>query len=173
MNPQLTLPIVTLNEAQAFVRVETGEEEALLAALVRTASAICETFVNQVVVSRSFEEKLLGYGPWQALGANPIRSIEAAVAKLGMADERPLAATEYQIDIDGGGTGWVRLPVGVRVAVRGTAGLAADRNEVPEPIRQGVLRLVSHLYTVRDSKDDQPPASVTALWRPYRRMVLA
>ena len=35
-------PVVSLSEAQAYVRIETGEEEAVLAGLIRTASAICE-----------------------------------------------------------------------------------------------------------------------------------
>jgi hypothetical protein len=55
--------------------------------------------------------------------------------------------------------------------VTGTAGLAVSANEVPEPIRQGILRLVAHLFTARDGTGD-PPAAVTALWRPYRRMRL-
>ncbi|MCW3798618.1 hypothetical protein OMW55_12455 [Sphingomonas sp. BN140010] len=173
MNLVLASPIVSLNEAQSFVRVETGEEEALLAGLVRTASAICETFLNQVVVCRAFQEKVLGSGSWQALHASPVRSIDNVAAGAGTPNEVLLTPDEYQIDIDDRGAGWVRLPHGVRLVVRGTAGLAMERNAVPEPIRQGVLRLVSHLYTVRDSKDDQPPASVTALWRPYRRMVIA
>ena len=49
---------VSMAEAQAYARVETGEEEALLAALVRTASALCESFTGLVLVARSFEEVL-------------------------------------------------------------------------------------------------------------------
>jgi hypothetical protein len=52
-------------------------------------------------------------------------------------------------------------------------GIALDPNGVPEPIRQGVLRLVGHLFAVRDGADGEPPAAVTALWRPYRRLRLA
>lgn len=47
-------PIVTIGEAQAYVRIETGEEEAVLAGLIRTASALCEAFINQVVIARDF-----------------------------------------------------------------------------------------------------------------------
>jgi uncharacterized phiE125 gp8 family phage protein len=59
------------------------------------------------------------------------------------------------------------------VRVTGTAGIATDENGVPEPIRQGVLRLVAHLFSSRDGAGGDPPAAVTALWRPYRRMRLA
>jgi hypothetical protein len=51
--------------------------------------------------------------------------------------------------------------------------MADDENGVPEPIRQGVLRLIAHLFTSRDGTDGEPPAAVTALWRPYRRMRLS
>jgi uncharacterized phiE125 gp8 family phage protein len=87
-----------------------------------------------------------------------------------------LPSGSYAVDIDAGGDGWVRvLEAGgaTRVRVSGTAGLAVDENDVPEPIRQGVLRLVAHLFTARDGDAGEPPAAVTALWRPYRRMRLA
>jgi uncharacterized phiE125 gp8 family phage protein len=87
-----------------------------------------------------------------------------------------LPSSSYAVDIDARDDGWVRvLDAGdaTRVRVSGTAGLAMDENDVPEPIRQGVLRLVAHLFTARDGDAGEPPAAVTALWRPYRRMRLA
>ena len=39
---------VSLAEVQAFARIETGEEEALIAGLVRTASALCESLHRNV-----------------------------------------------------------------------------------------------------------------------------
>jgi uncharacterized phiE125 gp8 family phage protein len=87
-----------------------------------------------------------------------------------------MPASSYAIDIDSSGDGWVRITdpgVATRVRASGTAGLASDENEVPEPIRQGVLRLVAHLFTARDGEGGDPPAAVTALWRPYRRMRLS
>lgn len=162
------IAIVTISEAQAYVRVETGEEEALLAGLVRTASAVCEAFLNQVVIAQPFAVRVDGAGQWTALPVCPVRSIDEV--RIG---SRTLGIEEYEVDVDSSGTGWVRLAPGLRCTVAGTAGLALDQNGVPEPIRQGVLRLVSHLYTFRDSGTDAPPAIVTALWRPFRRLVLA
>ena len=51
--------------------------------------------------------------------------------------------------------------------------MALSQNGIPEPIRQGVLRLVAHLFAARDDGGGEMPAAVTALWRPYRRMRLA
>ena len=174
--PSLTQPIVTMSEAQAYVRIETGEEEAVLAGLIRTASALCEAFLNQVVIARDFVVQIPANGLWERLPITPVRSIVEvdAVDTTGMAV--PLPASAYSIDIDSSGDGWVQASTEgeiSRVRVSGTAGMADDENGVPEPIRQGVLRLVAHLFTSRDGEGGEPPAAVTALWRPYRRMRLA
>lgn len=165
---------VSMAEAQAYARVETGEEEALLAGLVRTASALCETFVGQVLVARPFEEYLPASAQWQRLSVTPIRSIETVSVVASNGSVQVLAADAFQIDVDSRGDGWVRL-VGQncsRIIVQGQAGLATDANDIPEPLRQGILRLVAHLYATRDGSGGEPPAAVTALWRPYRRMRL-
>ena len=171
----LAEPVVSLSEAQAYVRIETGEEEAVLAGLIRTASAVCESFINQVVIAREFAVDLPASAAWSQVGISPVRSISGVelVDAAGVASALP--SSGYAIDIDASGAGWVRLMAGVsgRMRVRGSAGIAANQNGVPEPIRQGVLRLVAHLFASRDGGGDAPPAAVTALWRPYRRMRLA
>lgn len=172
----LAEPIVTMAEAQAYVRIETGEEEALLAGLIRTSSALCEAFINQVVVARSFQCDLPASGRWERLPITPVRALSdvAAVAQDGV--PTLISPSGYTLDIDFSGDGWVRVSPAAgssRVRVSGTAGMAEDENSVPEPIRQGVLRLVGHLFTSRDEAGGEPPAAVTALWRPYRRMRLA
>jgi len=170
--PGLARPIVTLNEAQAFVRVETGEEEAILAALVCSASGLCEAFLGQVVMARTFTEELVPSASWQRLRLSPVREISGVAA----ADGSPLPVTSYASDIDTSGDGWMRIADASafdRVRVTGTAGIAIEEHDVPEPIRHGVLRLVAHLYASRDGQAGDPPAAVTALWRPYRRVRLA
>jgi len=165
-------PIVSLNEAQAFVRVETGEEEAILAGLIRSASALCEAFLGQVVMARDFTEDLAATASWQKLRLTPVRAITAVAAS----DGTLLPVTSYASDIDAAGDGWVRVadPAGIgRIRVSGSAGLGLQAHDVPEPIRHGVLRLVSHLYASRDGEAGDPPAAVTALWRPYRKVRLA
>jgi uncharacterized phiE125 gp8 family phage protein len=168
----LARPIVTLSEAQAFVRVETGEEEAILAGLVRSASALCEAFLGQVVMARDFTEELAASASWQRLRLSPVREISGVEDAEGVA----LPLTSFATDIDTSGDGWVRIADASfygRLRVIGTAGMAAEEHDVPEPIRHGVLRLVAHLYASRDGQAGDPPAAVTALWRPYRRVRLA
>ena len=80
MGAGLALPAVTMSEAQAYVRIETGEEEAVLAALIRTASAVCEEFLNRVVVARDFELDVPPSGSWERVPLTPVRTIASAMA---------------------------------------------------------------------------------------------
>lgn len=166
---------VSIAEAQAYARVETGEEEALLAGLVRTASALCESFTGQVLVARPFEEMLPAGRNWQRLSLTPIRTIEEVALAWPDGSTTVLPAGEFAVDIDSRGDGWVRAASNDarRLRIRGQAGLAVEPNDVPEPLRQGILRLVAHLFATRDGRVGEPPAAVSALWRPYRRMRLA
>jgi uncharacterized phiE125 gp8 family phage protein len=174
-------PALALPEVQAFVRVERGEEEALLAGMVRTATALCEAFINRVLIARPFHETLTASGQWQRLTLSPVRSIDTVEALAVDGNATALATGAYAIDIDAAGDGWVRLVDAggaTRVRVTGTAGMASGTNEVPEPLRHGILRLVGHLFASRDGggvsgPGSEPPAAVTALWRPYRRMRLS
>jgi uncharacterized phiE125 gp8 family phage protein len=164
-------PVVTLAEAQGFARVETGEEEALLAGLIRTASSLCEAFIGQALIERAFSETIAASCAWQKLATAPVRSV-ISVSSGGL----PLPVSAYAVDVDSRGDGWVRIvdpTISGVIEVSGTTGIATDRNGVPEPIRHGVLRLVAHLFAARDGDGGSIPAAVTALWRPYRRMALA
>ena len=84
-----------------------------------------------------------------------------------------VSADNHAIDIDASGDGWVRMSSGptATIRVRYQAGMAANWNGVPEPLRQGIVRLVAHMHLHRDG-DQSPPAAVAALWRPWRRMRL-
>lgn len=158
---------VGLEEARAYLRVEHETEDGLIAGLVRTACGLCEGFTGQALIAREVVESLPVSCEWRRLSITPVRSIDAV-------GELPVGA--YAIDIDTNGDGWVRVTQAggqTRVSVTYQAGMAADWNGVPEPLRQGIMRLVAHLYTHRDRMSDEgPPAAVAALWRPWRRMRL-
>ena len=166
---------VTLAEAQGYLRIETGEEEALLAGLLRSATGLCEAFTGQCLVTRAVRERMPLTHAWQKLGATPVSAITAVSTVDSAGAEIVLDPVAYAIDIDRNGDGWVRLVAARQTAgvVDYSAGLAADGNGVPEPLRQGILRLTAHLFNSRDGDTGEPPAAVTALWRPYRRMRLA
>ena len=169
-------PPISLAELKAYLRVGTSEEDALLAGLARSATDLCERFTGRLLIARRIEEVVPASRQWRRLGAAPVRAIEAVAALDETGKAEPLAAEAYAIDIDAAGEGWVRLaaarPEG-RLRITYLAGLASDANGVPEAVRQGIARLAAHFYAHRDDAEAAPPpAAVTALWRPWRRLTL-
>lgn len=157
---------VSLGEAKAYLRIDGAEEDALLAGLVRTAAALCEAFTGQVLIAEARSETVAADGEWHRLAATPVRSFEGAFVGED--------AAAFDSLTDASGDGWVRISGGRAARVAVEAGLAEDWNGVPEPLRQGIVRLTAHLYANRDAAGDAgPPAAVAALWRPWRRMRLA
>jgi uncharacterized phiE125 gp8 family phage protein len=159
---------VSLAELKAYLRIETSDEDALLSQLVRTAEALCEAFTGQLLIERSTSETIAADGDWYRLTASP------ATVVTSVSDVASGTAIAFEAQIDACGDAWVRVDGGGRAQVMLSAGLATDWNGVPEPLRQGIVRLAAHLYAHRDAANDAgPPAAVAALWRPWRRMRLS
>jgi uncharacterized phiE125 gp8 family phage protein len=167
-------PPVSVAEAKAFLRIAASEEDAVLAGLVRSAAELCESFTGRALVVRPVREVLAGTGGWVRLSAAPVQAIEAVAQLAEDGGRTVLALEDYAVDVDAAGDGWVRLPRGMkRIEVSYRAGLAVDANQVPEALRQGIVRLAGHLYAHRSGgAEGGPPAAVTALWRPWRRVRL-
>jgi uncharacterized phiE125 gp8 family phage protein len=166
--------VVGLAECKAALRLERDDEDALIAGHIRTAMALCEAFTGLWLIEREGEQRLAGdlawpNPAWQRVLACPVVSVTGVFAG-------PAALADgWEADVGSDGSGWVRLTrrPDLPVVVRFRAGLAADWNGVPEPLRAGIVRLVSHLFSHRDAADaGPPPAAVAALWRPWRRLAI-
>lgn len=159
-----------LGDLKAWLRIGPDGEDGVLERLLASASGLCEQFIGQWLVVREASEAVVADGSWQRLMARPVVTI-SGVEVGGVA----LAPGAYAIDIDASGDGWVRARLmdgpGV-VTVRYQAGMAADAEGLPEAIRQGIVRLAAEHFAARDGQDVTPPAVVSALWRPWRRMRL-
>ena len=167
-----TMPVSAhaLADAKAYLRVDGTGEDAGIAMLVGSATAVCEAFGGVTLIARTFEEALDAAGGWVRLSRTPVREIAGVTDARGAA----LPVEAYATDIDANGDGWVRLTAGsAPVRVRYRAGLAESWGDLPAPLTGGVVRLAAHLWAGRGGAGDgPPPAAVTALWRPYRRMRL-
>lgn len=168
---------VPLAELKAYLRIAVSDEDALLAGLARGAADMCEAFTGRALVEREVAEMLAAATAWTKLGAAPVRAILGVDALAEDGAATPLATDAYAIDVDAAGDGWVRLFASgeakrIRVAYR--AGMGADPNGLPEALRHGIVRMAAHLYSERDRpRGAEPPAAVTALWRPWRRLRLS
>ncbi|KMS55353.1 hypothetical protein V474_20165 [Novosphingobium barchaimii LL02] len=172
------LPSSALAELKQWLGITAGGDDALLTALLAAALETCEAFTGALPLEATCEERLPARAGWHTLATRPVQAI-AAIESLSADGARiPLDHASWEADLDAGGAGRVLLPLpgeAKRVVVRFTAGLAADWDALPETLRHGVVRLAAHQHRERDTAGAAPlpPASVAALWRPWRRMRLA
>ena len=163
-----TAAVAAVRAAQA---ISLGDDEPLIAAFAETALGLAEQFIGAALIIRPFTLAVPAVTGWQRLPLAPVRAI-TGVQQGGA----PLASTDYDLELDARGGGWVRLhragtPPAAWVSVQCSAGVAEGWAALPAPIRQGAALLASYLYATRDAS--QPaPAAVTALWRPYRALRL-
>ncbi len=160
-------------EVKGALRVALADDDALIAAFAEAALGLAERFIGRVLILRAVTQHMPGSRAWQALGATPVMAI-TSVSAIDGAAVTPLAVEDYAIDLDADANGWLRVtadpPPIVEVIYQ--AGWIASWPLIPAPVRQGVVLLAAHLYTERDA-GQPPPAAVTALWRPFRRLALA
>jgi len=167
--------VAARDEVKAFLRIDGAAEDAELDRLIAAAIGHGEDFTGRTFLIREMVEVVPASVRWHRLGAAPVRAIGGVAMLAADGTASTLSAGAYAVDIDASGDGWVRLTGagGGRVQVTYQAGVAAAWEGLPEPLRQGAVRLAAHLFTHRDEADGgAPPAAVAALWRPWRRMRL-
>lgn len=160
---------------KAALRISSSDEDALIGMLADTALGMAEQFLGQVLIIRSATAVLPVVAGWQRLPGSPVRSIDSVSGMASDGTIVTLPLVNYAIDIDSRGDGWVRIADGggaTRVTVAAQVGQATAWATLPAPLRQGVVLLASYLFSERDTTRP-PPAAITALWRPFRGMMLA
>lgn len=167
-----------LAELKDWLGITTPGDDAQLAALLRAALDLCEDFTGAMPLQQDCEEILPLSPIWQVLRTRPVQTITGLLGIPAEGARFALSLTSYAIDLDGDGSGRVRIGnagAAGRIAVRFTAGIAPDWASLPEALRHGVLRLAAFHYRQRETGGEtaMPPAAVAALWRPWRRLRLA
>lgn len=166
-----------LAELRQWLGISNNNEEALLLGLLRASLDMCEAFTGQMPLENTCEELLAPDNAWHRLSAQPVR----AITNVQLVDANDLRSAadpaDYSTEIDADGHGFVSTRVSGEaraLAVTYVAGIAANWYALPDPLKHGIIRLAAHNYRDRDASDPlSPPASVAALWRPWRAMRLA
>jgi uncharacterized phiE125 gp8 family phage protein len=179
MSLQLTSPPaqepVSLAEAKAWLRVESGnDEDGLITSLIAAARVRCEWHTGRAFVTQGWTLWLDDIGDGAiALPLPPLIAV-GAVTQYGADDsEAVLDASGYQVDAPGGRLVFAAPHAGLRavngVAIAFTAGYG-DAAAVPAPIKTAILQSIAWLYDHRGG--DGLPDAALALLAPYRAVRL-
>lgn len=177
MSLQLTSPPaqepVSLAEAKAWLRVESGDDEdALITALIAAARVRCEWHCGRAFITQTWTLWLDGIGDGViGLPLPPLAAVSQVTLYAIGGDAAVLDAAAYRVDVPGGRLIFAASHPGLRasdgVSIAFTAGYG-DADDVPEPIKSAILQTVAWLYEHRGGDAAPVPAGALALLAPYR-----
>ncbi|GAA4641921.1 hypothetical protein GCM10023115_02550 [Pontixanthobacter gangjinensis] len=165
-----------LDELKQWLAITTPNDDPTLISLLEASLELCEAFTGTAPIAATYEEIWPASREWQTLSTRPILAITGVEGIPAEGPRFALAPDAYEMDLGADGTGMVRIirqGAAGRIAVRFTAGLAPGWGSLPAGLRHGTIRLAAQHFRERDSGfAAMPPAAVTALWRPWRRLRL-
>ncbi len=166
-----------LDALKAYLRISSAATRTICSTdLIRAATDVAERFIGQLIIARGVEEMLEPEQLAGALAIRPVTSITAVAGAPANGPEFALGVDAYAIDIDGNGDGWLR---GARCGRGGAHPCELSRRDSPADAdgvrtRSASASSGSPATIMRCAKAQargRRPRS-TALWRPWRRMVL-
>jgi uncharacterized phiE125 gp8 family phage protein len=161
-----------LSEFKQWLGITRTDEDALLLDLLSAAVAMCEAFTGQTPLEQRVEERFPPQRGRYHLASRPVQALVAAESVSVSGTRTTIAASGYRFEVCATGMATFDLQTDLDaqfMAVEIVAGIAPDWASLPGPLRQGIIRLAAHYYRDRDHEGAvQPPASVSALWRPWR-----
>jgi uncharacterized phiE125 gp8 family phage protein len=177
---------LALDEARAFLRLDTHDDDEIVAALIAAAQLHIETQTRRALITQGWR---LTLDAWPADGRIAVRP--GPLRDLTAARVTDLAGNATALDLqhfvpDLGACELVVAPWAVMQPTRLAAGIALDVTvgygdtalDVPEPLRQAMRLLIAHWYENRGLVVTGAmslaalPATVAALLAPYRMVSL-
>lgn len=152
-----TFEPVSLAEAKAQCRVDSAEEDGLIAGYILAARQHVETYVRRALITQTWDQTIDELGAEIVLQRPPVQSVTSVKYLDSAGAEQTLAPSQYRlvqrstgefVIVPAYGVSWPTVQgVESAVTVRFVAGYLPGA--LPEPLRQGVLMLVSHWYDNR------------------------
>lgn len=192
--PPPSLAPVSIADIRAWLRMGSDQDDIIIAGLLAAATELCESYIGQYLITRVIDEDISARAGRLYLRKKSVQEVVAVSQVTRQPDSTPdsimLAVGDWSpfIHADGGGEvtlhraiSSVRAPtptqvptqVSTRYRVRYRVGMAQDAEDIPESLRQGIIRMVAHLHQSRDKVGNNPPPTVvTLLWQPWRRVGL-
>jgi uncharacterized phiE125 gp8 family phage protein len=176
---------VSLDDAKAWLRLDSNEEDQLLSALIVSARLTLEAYTRRFFVTQSWRMRLDAW-PAQTLRRKalaipfaPLRNV-SAVRVYDSADvAQTLSGASYRAAParDAGRIVFLAAPAEPgraydAIEIDIVAGYGDAAADTPEPLRRAILALVAHWHETRGDAGDVGaplPTLVLALAKPFRR----
>lgn len=163
---------VSLDQAKAWLQVESGNDgDALITALIAAARARCEWHTGRAFVTQAWTLWLDRVAFCIDIPLPPLQAVTSVTLYAPDGTATLLDGDGYTVDLAGSRVLLKTVPAQLRVvnaiAIAFTAGYGAAA-DVPAPICQAILQIVSALYEHRGGDAVPTPDNALALLAPWR-----
>jgi len=161
---------ITLDQAKLHLRVDTGDDNALISMLITTAREMAEKETKRAFITQIWQMTLDAAESEIEIPKPPLQSVESITVIDEAGNESVVDASHYDVDKAQNSYGRVRLKSGstwpthrgfASFIVEFKAGYGDAAADVPEALKQAVLQLIAHFYENRESVEI--PAGVKIL----------
>lgn len=170
-----SLEPVTLDAAKLHLKVDTTDDDALIATLITAARVRAEWHTGRAFLTQSW---MLWRDCWAELVEIPLPPLQSVTAVSVYAPDGTATVIDpaaYTVDT---ASQPARIlfgcipPIGLRainaVAIAFDAGYGASPDDVPAPVREAILEIVAEFYAHRGDGPEDIALSAQALLAPYR-----
>lgn len=168
---------LSLEEAKAYLRVDSVDDDALISGLITAAREYCEVHQGRAYMTQTWEVAYDGV-PRQPikLPRPPLVSVESVTLIATGGEGSSLDPADYVVDVDQE-PGTVRLCVELEPDIRGVriryvAGYA-DTQQIPQMVKQAMYLLIGGWYESKEAEINAPIMSAVAALLGYDRVVPA
>ncbi len=165
---------VTLLEAKAWLRLDHGQEDALVSQLISTSRIRSETITKRAMNTQTLQECVLARPDTGVIEATilPVQAI-LEIAELHLdGTEQVLDAGSYIPDLDNGRVILGKSGKHSRYRIKYIAGYGDSISDVPSPLKTAILLQVGWLFEHRDEDGGAIPHAAQVLLSSYTRVQL-
>ncbi len=171
---------LTLDAVRAHLRLDGTDEDGLLQALIPAARQACESSLSKRLITQTIRMTLDQPYPITRLSVGPVQSVRRIdyIGLDGQLTQMPASAWRLSGDRLAPMDEWpmIGAPIG-GFRIEYVTGFGDSPDDIPAPIRLGMLMLIAHWYENREAtvvtqslQAVNLPLGVAALWAPFRRM---
>lgn len=181
-----TVEPVTIDEAKAHLRlIDFDEDNAYVTTLISVARRAVEDMIGRALIDTTFTQTAAAWQTCTELLRGNGHTVESLTYDDADNAEQTVSADDYELApfADGCAALYLRdtftdpelydQPGAGRIRIEFTAGYGSAATDVPQPLKQAVLYMITHLYDNRapvgvNVNLNKMPFTVEALCGPYK-----
>lgn len=153
-----TVEPVSLEEAKLHLKVDAGDDNALIAALITTAREVIESETHRAFITQTWQMILDTAPHIIEIPKPPLQSVVSITVIDSAGDESVVSSDDYMVDASQNSYGRVTPNLGctwpshrgfASFIIEFKAGYGDAASDVPENLKQAILVFMGHMYENR------------------------